>query len=74
MTVVTVTGRNEAWWIRVRCTNTECSDNGVDRVIALPHLGDGVFLSPTTSSPLFVDCLNLICGTCRQRIFVEVST
>ena len=64
--------RATKWIIHVQCLTNTCPDHEVTRTITLPHLGDGVFLCPTGTSILGLEMLNLLCGTCRGRMFFEV--
>ena len=59
--------RAEMWSFAVTCANKDCDDYDVPRVIEIPHLGDGVFLSPTTAGPFGLAMLNLTCGTCLKN-------
>jgi hypothetical protein len=55
----------------VQCITRTCPDYQVGRTILLPHLGDGVFLRPYGVRAIGLESLNLICGTCGGRMFVE---
>ena len=67
-----MTERSTKWITHVHCLTKTCPDYEVTRTISLLHLGDGVFLCPTSGPALGLETLNLLCATCRGRMFVEV--
>lgn len=66
--------RPEIWKFQVKCINKECGDYNIPRTITIPHLGDGVFLMPTSIGTLGLSLFNLFCGVCQKaHLFVAVQ-
>lgn len=45
---------------RARCVNRKCSEHDIEKVVRLPHCGDGVYALGT-----------LICGTCDCPVWMS---